>query len=270
MRIITYESVLAGHDVPRQGTYIFSNINRLRRFEQAARLKNRELCNQLIECNGPDKVLNDPARSLSRFELLRTLYERGINEFNAYRIGGSETPKRFPVFIRKEGGPEYQTPRLLHNAAEYEATVRGITWLKRSESEGMIAVELCDTSDAQGVYSKYAAFVIGDKVVPRHLIFSRNWMVKLADLTEPAMIEAELAYMRQNPHADMLRECARLANTTYGRIDYAMKNGRPQFWEINTNSMLTMPMGVALSVRDEVQRQFASMIIEAFAALDSG
>jgi hypothetical protein len=269
VRVIPYESILAGDDVPGRGTYIFSNINAIRRLPDSARARIQGLHDELAAANGARKVLNNPARSLSRYELLRELHARGLNDFDVYRVGMRGVPRRYPVFIRNAGGPEWQAPPLLRDVVEYQAAVMGLNWRRRGALDELIAVELCDTSGGKGVFRKYGAFVVRDAVVPRHLLFSRTWMVKLAELVEPAMVEEELAYMRDNPHAAALLERARLAGIDYGRIDYAMKGDRLQVWEINTNSMITMPMGTARSVRDDVQRQFVPMMTRALLALDT-
>jgi hypothetical protein len=75
--------------------------------------------------------------------------------------------------------------------------------------------------------------VVGERTVPRHLFFSRNWQVKQADLVSPGQIAEELAYIEENPYAELLREVCRIARIGYGRIDYALLDGRPQIWEIN-------------------------------------
>lgn len=45
----------------------------------------------------------------------------------------------------------------------------------------------------------------------------------------------EEAYLRENPHADRLREVARLARVEYGRFDYALSGDGLEIWEVNTN-----------------------------------
>jgi hypothetical protein len=95
-------------------------------------------------------------------------------------------------------------------------------------------------------------------------------MVKLADLAEPAMIEEEVAFLESNPHADALRECARVAGISYGRIDYSLLDGRPQVWEINTNAMLASSISAAIPARRPVHLRFVEKIAEALAAFDAG
>ena len=203
IEIVTYEAFLAGRQrVPeRGGVYIFNSLAMLRRASPEVRSAIHGLHDRLVDACGPAKVLNNPKTALSRFDLLRALHDRGTNSFNVYRL--NETPGRFPVFIRQESETEFSQPPLCRNADEYAAAVRGAQWTQGSLAD-MVALEFCDTADANGIYRKYGAFVVGDRIVPRHLFFSRNWMVKLADLAEPSMIEEELAFLDSNQHADLV------------------------------------------------------------------
>jgi hypothetical protein len=195
-------------------------------------------------------VLNDPRRSLLRFELLRSLHEAGVNAFNAYRPG--ETPVRFPVFLRPESGFLKIAPRL-HDS------------LPRVP-DGQIAVEFCDTADDAGVYRKYGAYVVDNRIVPRHVFFSRDWLVKGSDLRDPNYLAEELDYVRANPHAAPLLEICRTARIAWGRVDYSLLDGRIQVWEINTNPLFVLP-GIE-DGRDEVHRLAAQGIVEALLALE--
>lgn len=270
IKIVTYESILNDRArVPEHGaSYIFTNLNGVRRMSVRERNILFDLHGRLVENCATAKVLNDPRLSLSRFDLLRTLHNRGINEFNAYRLNESTVPRRFPIFLRAESGSYYQTPPFIRDMKTYEAVVHNIRRIQGSTT-GAVVVEFCDVADGDKVYRKYGAFVVGDRVVPRHVFFSRNWLVKVADLTEPAMIEEELAYLEGNPHADALRECARLAHISYGRIDYGLLDGRPQFWEINTNADITRSREDTLPSRWPAHERFVAMFADAITELDS-
>ncbi|MCW5605473.1 MAG: hypothetical protein KIT18_13100, partial [Burkholderiales bacterium] len=156
-----------------------------------------------------------------------------------------------------------ETPPLIRTREQYEAAVRGAGSL-----EGLIAIEFMDTSDAVGIYRKYGCFVVGERIVPRHLFFSRNWLVKGADLHEPAMIEEELAFLESSPHAQLLSEAMRLANIGFGRIDYALLDGQPQIWEVNITPGFISGLAPGGTARDAVHRRFAALFSEALDALD--
>ena len=49
------------------------------------------------------------------------------------------------------------------------------------------------------------------------------------------MVHDEFDYIQKNPHEEQLRQIFDLAHVEYGRIDYSIKNGRVQTWEINLN-----------------------------------
>lgn len=264
--IVTYESVFAGRPLPNRGAiYVFSDLDRL---SEAARDKLGPLRDHLAGSCGAARVLNDPRRSLQRLDLLRTLHRNGVNRFAALRVSEQTAPARFPVFIRDEAGFQQTQLPLIQDAAAYEAAVRALQ-RQGARLERLLAVEFCPTADAQGIHRKYGAFVVGERIVPRHLFFSRDWMVKLADLAEPALIAEELAYLDANPHAAVLREAARLAGIAYDRIDYGLLDGRPQIWEINTNPMLARAISAAIPARRPAHLKFVAMIEAAFAALEA-
>jgi hypothetical protein len=235
-----YEEVLDGGELPEGGIAIFSDLDRLTPEQRAALapLHARQA-----------RALNDPTRSLLRYELLRTLHARGINRFNVYRPG--EKPARFPVFVRPESGFLKAAPALL--------------WAGGEPPAGHIAVELCNTADRDGVFRKYGAYVIGERIVPRHLFFSRGWLVKSPDLLGPAEIEEERAYVESNPHAAQLLEVCRVARISWGRIDYALLEGRVQVWEINSNPLFAF-LDEKASPRDPVHRIAAQGVVEALLA----
>jgi hypothetical protein len=236
-----YDGLLGGGELPAGGVVIFSDLDRLTPQERAALA--------LVHARQA-RALNHPTRSLLRYELLRTLYAQGLNRFNAYRSG--EAPVRFPVFLRPESGFLNQAPALLNTLDPLPA--------------GHLAVEFCDTADVGGIYRKYAAFIVGERIVPRHLFFSRDWLVKSPDLVGPAQLEEELAYVRSNPHAEQLLAVCRLARISWGRIDYALLDGKVQVWEINTNPMFSFP-GPEAPERTPVHHIAAQGVVDALLAL---
>lgn len=267
IRVLYYEDLFSGQAqrLPA-ATYIFTSLGRdmgSRNPPSPVRKLSSELHRNLVQICGPGRVLNDPANFMSRFELLRALEERGVNRFAAYRVASAAAPRRFPVFLRHEHGTLWQTPPLLRNKDEYDAAVRSA-----GAGEGLIAVEYHDTAGTPGVYRKYGCFIVGERIVPRHLFFSGNWLVKQADLHEPAMVEEELAYIASNPHAQALREVCRMANISYGRIDYALLDGQPQIWEINITPALVSDPATEAPARGPVHVKFVELFSEALDAID--
>jgi hypothetical protein len=270
IKVVTYEALLAGREgLPdRGGAYIFANPGWVRaRLDPPARKTICDLHDRLVETHGARKVLNDPARSLRRYDMLRRLHEYGINSFNAYRAHDLGVLPRFPALVRHEAWSLYDQPTLAHNLDQYAALLGGVRWHGHSLAE-FITVEYCDTKDAGGLYRKYGVFVVGDRIIPRHIFFSRDWHVRSADVVDPAMIEEELRFLNTNPHAETLLKCAQLAGIGYGRFDYSLLDGRPQVWECNTNADLVYQAAYDQPERKPVHSKFVDMFAAAMIALD--
>ncbi|MEE8116733.1 MAG: hypothetical protein V3T28_06470, partial [Gemmatimonadales bacterium] len=220
-RVETYTSLFFGAQKfeARPGTYIFSDIERMspmvaRRAARAWKM--------IADLGGDARILNHPTRSMRRYELLRTLYESGDNAFNAYRLVECRRPRRWPVFIREEHQHTKNLTPLLHTPEELEAAVAKIS-ARGDTREDKLVVEFCDTQDDQGLFYKYAAFRIGERVIPWHLWASRRWVVAgPTRVKTPEVLEKRRRYVKTNPHERELREIFRLARIDYGRIDYAM------------------------------------------------
>ena len=245
------------------GVYVLSDIERLSP-RQASRAA--AVCDELAGA-GPCRVLNYPLRSLRRFELLRTLQSRGANRFNVYRPAEANDVRRYPVFVRGENDHKGPQSPLLANREALDQTLRhlGRRW---KGWRPKIITEFCDTADAQGVYRKFSAFKIGDRIIPRGVFFSQHWMVKTWGLTDDALLEEERRYVFTNPHEAELRDVFRLARIDYGRIDYALQDGALQTWEINTNPSLPSGYSDASAPRKPVLAWFRDQLHRALQELD--
>ena len=268
LSIVTYDLFLTGRvQVPEQGgTYIFTNLGTLKSMPADAQSAIQALHDRLVENNGAARVLNNPARALLRYDLLRHLHERGINAFNAYRTDGPLQGLRYPCFIRHERASHYDEPALARDPQQYGALLNGIVWMRGTRS-GLITVEYCDVASSDGLYRKYGAFIVGDRIVPRHVLVSRSWFQRYTDLSEPQHLAEELVYIETNPHKDLLLECARAAGYSYGRIDYGLLDGRPQIWEINTNPAFVSPTS-AVPERRPALEKFVTDYAEAMKGID--
>ena len=155
----------------------------------------------------------------------------------------------------------------LHNSEREIRQAIGRALVKGHKLKDLLIVEFCDTANESGYYYKYAAFVVGKKVIPRSLNYGREWMLKHSqtEFTMP-MVQEELEFVSQNPHEEQLLKIFELAQVDYGRIDYAIKNGRVQTWEINLNPTIgrgLRPPSKKLppeldAVRDHVRSHFFS------------
>ncbi|MEX1075715.1 MAG: hypothetical protein WED27_04605 [Pirellulales bacterium] len=245
------------------GTYVFADLERLCP-------RNLSLAGHVWKSLAASKrcrLLNDPAQTLRRYDLLQSLHEHGLNDFRAYRFTEDLSAVRFPVFLRGEDDHKGGLTPLLGDAAELAASIRRArrSWRLRRAN---LVTEFYDTADAGGLYRKYSAFCVGQCVVARHVFFSRRWMIKMPNLLEPLLLDEERRYVAENPHRDQLAAIFAVAGVDYGRIDYAIHAGRIQTWEINTNPMIMTADDRRCEPRVPMQERFAGALEEAFAALD--
>ena len=249
----------------KPGTYVFSDLERL---DDAQLEFAKQIWRTLAARPESFRLMNDPSKVLRRYELLKALHADGTNAFEAHRLNnGAPPPRKFPLFLRRESDHDGAISPLIHSAAEFERAVADCTAAGVPRGD-LLAVEYCDTSDANGVFRKYSAFRVGERLIARHALFSRKWMVKLADETDAQWVEEERQYLESHPHAAELRRVYDVAQIDYGRIDYSLLDGRIQVWEINTNPNITpAPMHVAPG-RLPTQWAFIRQLGEAFQAAD--
>lgn len=253
---------LIEHTSPQSGAYVFSDLERLNG-TQTTMLG--ELHSGLA-INSSLRLVNDPSRSLRRLELLAALADHGINAFRAYRLDEASKPWRFPVFLRLGRSHAGALSGLIRDQAALDARVAYLL-LAGADREDLIVTEYLDTSDSDGVFRKYAAFRVGDEIIPRHVLFSRRWMLKEEDLLEQTHIEEILGYTQANPHEDELRRIFELAQIEYGRIDYSLLEDRLQVWEINTNPTVLRPPIAYRRRTHGFHEAFAQRIAAAFLQL---
>ena len=228
------------------GVYIFSDLERAKP-EEMRRLT--ELAGRVSQA-ADTRILNDPRHYLARFDFLRRLHAEGINDYRVHRPMGSLLHARFPVFVRSLSDHAGPIGELLQNRLQLAGVLlKGRGRLTRRHRNTAV-VEYCDCSDDQGVFRKYSVFKMGDLLMARHLLFSRNWAVKIEDLHEDAMLEEESQFIEDCQHLEQIAEVFRLGGIDYGRIDYGIKDGRIQVWEINTNPVIiSRPEKLALKRR---------------------
>lgn len=262
IEIVPYNELIRKHELKR-GIYIFADIERLSKGQARAL---RPIWNQLKKAMPAGALLNHPSRSMGRFELLKYAHDRGMNDYNVHLISTDPSAVRFPAFVRQASEHNGNLTPLLNSPAEVERALEKLP-KKRSFRRDLMITEFCDVSDEQETYRKYAVFRVGDSIVPRHLFFSQKWMQKYADNTEydTAMLAEERAFLENNPHEEQLREFFDAAGIKYGRIDYGIKDGRIQAWEINTNPMLIWAERMQeYGVRRTHNELFLANILEAF------
>jgi hypothetical protein len=246
------------------GTYIFSDLERL---TPTLTLLAAEVWKQL-EATGPNvRLLNHPERVLRRTELLKSLHASGRNQFNVHAVTNGRAQVRFPAFLRCANDHDGSRTDLLRDQAAVDANIH-VALCYGHDPRELIVIEYCNTADDDGVHHKYAAFRVGDKIIPRHLVFSRKWMLKYPDLLDREKVARELEYLKTNPHEAELREIFDVAHIEYGRCDYAVVNGRIQVWEINTNPVVMMRPEEYQPVHVPAQEYFSPQIKAVFKEID--
>ena len=233
MRILPYEE-LPGRAHLEPGTYILSALDQL----GPAMLRYVAELHAQLQGRPDFRCLNHPSATLHRLELLSELHRLGLNSFQAVRAGDDLAGIRYPVFLRTEREHDGAISPLLRSLPEIEDAI-GRAILSGRRLKDLLVVEFCPSADGDGWYRKYAAYVVGDRIVPRHMVTGREWMLKIESAeSSPERIAEELRYLEDNPHRDRLAEIFRIAGVDYGRIDYSLSGGRIQTWEINLNPVI--------------------------------
>jgi hypothetical protein len=272
IRILTFEEIAAAQQI-QLGTYIFAAIDQLSKTEKEI----AELCCERLSAESAEiTLLNHPGKVLCRHRLLSKCFELRRNTYQVKRISGMFDRLNFPVFIRNERRHTGSLTRLLHSRGQLTAALAKALAQGHLPQDLMI-VEYRDTADPDGIFREYNAQIVGGRIIPQTIVHSRNWITKwkgrLVD-AEKAREEAE--YVRANPHSNWLRETFQLANIQYGRIDYGVKDGVPQVWEINTNPMISRPLtwgpskltSAQRALREPVRSQFFRELSAALRAVD--
>ncbi|QOI96665.1 MAG: hypothetical protein HRU69_03800 [Flammeovirgaceae bacterium] len=240
IRIIPWEQIGQLRDL-RAGSFIFSDIDFLNGEQREVA---KQIYNQLYSRYPHLRLLNNPEKVLLRYDLLKRMAASGVNSFDVTRADGPLGYLRYPVFIREADRHTGPLTTLLYSTDEIKHELRKLNLLGYRTNQ-LLIIEYLDVADDNGIYSKYSAFVLGDRVMPRYLNFSRSWKVKSMvdandDLMRSRRAEVE-TYMQTNPHEAWLKTIFAQAGITYGRADYALVNGKLQLWEINLNPAFVRP-----------------------------
>jgi hypothetical protein len=231
----TYPRLFSASQI-RPGTWVFCDLERLGVWELGLA---GDIARQ-IRLAGPGfRLVNDPARAACRYELLFRLHASGFNRFRAWRAEDGVPAARYPVFLRLEDNHNKPLTDLLVDEPALHAALAAQESLGVSR-RGLLIVEYQAEPLAPGVFRKYAAYRIGDRIVADHTVHDVTWVAKYGDEAawSPERYAEELDYVRGNPHAAALMHAFDIAGIDYGRADYGIVDGTPQIWEINTNPAL--------------------------------
>ena len=235
--ILSYREFLSLPQLPR-ATYLFLDIERLTPERMVAVPKRIA---QLEKAMPGIRVLNRPERIVDRMTIMRRLFDAGINGFRVLPVTTPPADLRYPVFLR--GMQDHEGPRsdLIGNADQLARAVADLP-----KPEGFAITEYIDARNAQGLHEKRSYMRIGDKLFPAARDVSRNWVCK-GEYSNPegvAQPDVELAFLTGTEDREALERAFEVTQIDYGRADYAVVDGRPQLFEINTNPWVEPPEGV--------------------------
>jgi hypothetical protein len=259
VRQITYEDLFRTPKLPR-GAWIFTGLEAL----TGAERRLVDGMQETLRKNGL-RALNPATKVLGRYELLTRLHEAGFNDFRAHRADSPMDDIRFPAFVRVAEEHDGSLTRLLHNPAELRrallyARMRG---LRLSE---LLVVEFCETIAADGLYRKYAVIRVGASLVAPHLQIGPHWMTKHhTRAAEPELMAEHMRYLRENPYEEWARKVFEMAHIEYGRLDFGVRDGRPQAWEINLAPSLTGTRVRGEETEERIRQRAAELPLKYFA-----
>jgi hypothetical protein len=225
-----YETALQRTAWPR-GVYLFTCTDGM---EPAQMVLAKSLYTALAERPTECTVLNEPRRVLGRYELLKSLRSKGINDFDVFRLSEIPLDVRLPVFVRYERFHRANLTGLIHSRAELDDTLARLL-LRGERAEELLVVEWLDYKDSDGNYRKWGAQKIGPHVFGKHLMAGPHWMVKRKSTTTDAVGVDEMPYVSKFPHNEVLAPVWEVSGHEWARIDYSFYRGRLQVWEINDN-----------------------------------
>lgn len=264
VRLGSYRTLLKQESTFR-ATYVFTDMDRL----SLHHLHRVAAIYRLMKVAGL-KVLNDPARSPSRYGLLRKLHEAGINDFNAYRAEERVKPTRWPVFVRTEGNHDRPLTDLLPDwdsvqRAMDDAIEQGIP------VSSLLIVEYAAEPISEGLFRKLSSFRIGDRICASTAVHEDNWLVKYGKkgIAGDALYDDELQIVRENRYADEMAHAFEVAGIEYGRADFGIVKRRPQIYEINTNPEIKFGSSHPFPQRVESGRLSTANYFEALKAIDT-
>jgi hypothetical protein len=263
--VVTYDDILRRR-APRKATHIFTDLDRLSDWElHEAALLYRDLKSRGFT------VLNDPARFLGRFGMLRGLNRDGHNQFDVYRVDSCERPKRWPVFLRLEGNHAAPVSGLIDNEEDLAKAIREAVD-QGAPLSALLIIEYAAEPIRPGVFRKLSVFRVGDRFLGYTCVHEDNWIVKYgkAGVASDDMYEEEHALVRDNPFADAVKPAFDLAGIDYGRVDFGLVEGKPQIYEINNNPFVDLsPKREAASLRKASGALFRANYLQAMTEIDS-
>jgi hypothetical protein len=264
VQVMDYRQLLDAKTLPR-ATYVFTDLDRLPLYGLQLAAQSYRTMRQ-----GGLTVLNDPARVLSRYGLLRRLHDTGFNGFNAYRVEDNRMPARWPAFLRCEGDHVGPITDLLHSAAALrqaivEAVDRGLP------ISSLLIVEYAAEPTRPDLFRKLGCFRIGPSRFAHTCVHDIGWVAKVGriGIAPPELYEDEHRIVREDPYGAVVAQAFDIAGIDYGRADFGHVGGRVQVYEINTNPDIEFDEDHPVPLRCESYRVFRANYLAALRLIDT-
>ncbi|HTQ09790.1 MAG TPA: hypothetical protein VMI31_06935 [Fimbriimonadaceae bacterium] len=221
------------------GAYLFGDFWRMNDLQIGLA---RKLWEKLAAMGAGFRLFNDPHRQLGRYEFLKAMNRDGVNAFDVYRLDELGSQVLYPVFVRREHDHAGPQTDLLRSERELKSALDRLI-LDGDDPRDLLVVEYVETVCHDGAYRKYGVMRIGDVIFPHHIMAAKEWHTKASVRirTEEAIAESD-RFTLENPHAELVMPVFERAGIEFGRIDYALSEGKIQVWEINDNPVF-MHMG---------------------------
>jgi hypothetical protein len=264
-QVTTYDHLFRGANT-LSATHIFTDFERLYDWELALAA---DLYRSIRDVGLP--CLNDPARVMCRYELLRELYAARINPFTAYRADDRPQPVRFPVFLRHEVGHGILDSRLIPDQSTLDLRLR----MMRDSGvplRGLIVVEYASEPVSPGVWERYQTFRVADALLVDHGTWEDKWEVRYGThgLATEERCEQERTAILSNRFAAQLKPVFQIAGMEWGRADHATFRCREIVYEVNTNPALPPLQPQQFPFRDETLLLFRMQMAQQLWGIDFG
>ena len=112
----------------------------------------------------------------------------------------------------------------------------------------------------------------GEAMTPEPSVHERRWQAKFGEngVAGEDGYADDLEQIRTKPYAAAALLAFQAANIDYGRIDFGVVAGRPEFYEINTSPTIKFSHKAhAFEDRDAAKRSCNEQLLAAIAALDT-
>lgn len=151
----------------------------------------------------------------------------------------SEVKISYPMILRRDGqhmGKDMflvQTPEEAHRLIEKRQAAQD-----RAVAPLDLAIEFVDTRTLKGLYRKWRSYVIGDRVFPGHLIYTKKPLANFRDaVLNPYTCQSDAAFMQGGEaNTALMLAATRALGYEMVALDYGKRpDGSYIFWEANRN-----------------------------------